>query len=64
MTGEGLLQFLIEASGLPPEKIKPELERRLAAKAFSASSLTLEQVREVLEDLLHESMNDAKGSLI
>lgn len=62
MDGLGLLRVLIESTGLPPESIEMELQRLITKNGFSADTLTLEQVREMLVGYLQESLIEAKSS--
>ena len=61
MDGLGLLRVLIESTGLPPESIEMELHKLIMKNGFTAETLTLEQVREMLVDYLQSTLIEAKA---
>ena len=61
MDGLGLLRVLIESTGLPPESIEMELQKLIMKNGFTAETLTLEQVREMLVDYLQSTLIEAKA---
>jgi hypothetical protein len=62
MDGLGLLRLLIESTGLPPESIEIELRRLIEKHGFSAETLTMEQVREMLACYLQDVLLEAKSN--
>lgn len=63
MDGMGLFRTLVEATGLPNEAVEGELNRLFEKHGLSKEQITLEQLREVLEVYLQETLLDAKNSL-
>lgn len=64
MEGLGLINVLIEATGLPPEAVERELKKVLLRKGVSMDSLTLDDVREVLASYLQEVLVEAKDAIV
>lgn len=60
MTGQDLLKILIEATGLPEDLIRPEMNALLAARGVSVDTLTLNELREALELYLQQILLQAK----
>lgn len=50
--GETIAKTVIQATGLPQEPVKKELEGLAAAHGKSLETLTLEELREVMADYL------------
>lgn len=63
MSGFELLKVLIEATGLPQESLEMELNKIITKSGLEASSLTLDQVRELLVDYLQDALTEAKASV-
>ena len=63
MEGLGLLQTLVEATGLPKEYAEKEFNRILNEHQITPENLTLEQVRMVLAELLQDVLLEAKENL-
>ena len=62
MDGLGLLRFLVESTGLPPESLEKELNQLLKDNNLNAETLTLDQVRDVLALYLQDVLIEAKES--
>lgn len=56
-------QDVIELSGLPADFAQGELEALLTKKGYSPDTLTLEQLREVLADLLQDLILESAVSV-
>jgi hypothetical protein len=52
MSGHELIDTVVAATGLPEDFAKTELYSLLAQKNLAAETLSLEELREVLADLL------------
>lgn len=63
MDGTGLLQILIEATGLPKASLEMEMKRVLGQRGLSEDELTLEDLREVIANYLQEALLEAKDSV-
>ncbi len=61
MDGLGLLRVLIQSTGLPPESIEMELQKLIMKNGFTAETLTMDQVREMLVDYLQTTLIEAKA---
>lgn len=63
MKTHGLAQDVIELSGLPAEYATSELDALLTKKGYNPDTLTLEQLREVLADLLQDMILDSADNI-
>ncbi len=62
MEGLGLLNLLIDATGLPKDALETEIQQILEERGFRAETLTLDQVRDVLSVYLQNVLLAAKNS--
>lgn len=62
-TGIALYDYLIELSGVEPERMKPVLDRLLGRLGLSAEALTEDDVRRVLILFLEEINLDLGASI-
>jgi hypothetical protein len=58
--GDELLMEIIEATGLPVDLVKQELERIVTGAGLDPAQITLEEVREVMANYLGEILLGAK----
>ena len=63
MYGVKLIEELSRSTGLPFEKTKARLLKVLEAKHLCIDSITLEDIREVLAELLQDVLLEAKTEL-
>lgn len=60
MDGTALLDIVVTASGLPKEALEKELARLLIDAQIHPNSVTIEQLRDVLENYLRDVLVEAK----
>lgn len=62
MSGRELFETLVTSSGLPEHYVRPRLEKMMADKELVVESLSVDDVREMLSDLLLDLINEAELS--
>ena len=62
MEGMELLRTLVEATGLPPAAVEPELLKLLSQRGLTPESVRLEDVREILAVYLQDVLLEAKAA--
>ena len=60
MSGEDLIGYFIVASGLPKELAERELNSLILRSGKEASSIDLDELREILVDYLQDVLTEAK----
>lgn len=63
MEGELLLKALIEAVGLPEHYVNNELESLMKRHNLNRESLTLDQLRPLIAELVQETLVENKRAL-
>lgn len=63
MEGEGLLKQLIELIGLPQNYVSGELEALMQSNGLNRSTVTLDDLRPVLAELVQDILLETKESL-
>ena len=59
MSGHELFETLVKSTGLPEEYVRVRFERLLAENGSTLETLSLDDVREVLSDLLLDLINSS-----
>lgn len=60
MTSAALFEVLVKNTGLPESYVRVRLERLICDNGGDLETLTLEQIRELLSDLLLELIEDCQ----
>lgn len=59
MSGRELFEILVTSTGLPEEYVRTRFQKLLADNGRALETLSLDDVREMLSDLLLELINDS-----
>ena len=60
MTGSELFEILVQNTGLPESYVRSRLERLVCENGGSVETVSLDQIRELLSDLLLELIEDSQ----
>lgn len=60
MSGRELFETLIKNSGLPEAYVRPRLEKLLVENGWKLETLTVENVRDMLSNLLLDLINESE----
>ena len=63
MEGDTLIELLAGATGLPKAWVDEEVRRQLTKRGLNPATITLDSLREVLADLMQETLLSAKTEL-
>lgn len=59
MAGQELLDMLIHSSGLPEYYVRERMEQLISQSGLSAETLSIDQVRDLLSNLLLDMINES-----
>lgn len=58
MKGQELIKNIIAATGLPIQSVSKELERLIERSQIDPSTMTIDELRPILADYLHEVLQE------